>query len=307
MLEIIFLGTSASAPSARRGLPAQIIKRDEYRFLLDCGEGTQRQILQSGVGFKNLTNIFITHGHLDHILGLGGLISTLARWETLPEMNIYGGENTLERIHDLLFNIVLKGGKPDMSIHLHPIQEGVIFTGSDFKISAFPVFHRGSDSFGYCFQEDERRPFIPELAEALQIPPGPWRRNLVEGITARLPDGRLIEPDMVLGPVKPGLRMIYIGDTGNTEKLVPYVQGADLMVIEATYLETEVEMARKFSHITAREAAQLAAQTGVRQLILTHISRRYRDKDILKEARAVFPNTTLAHDFDVLQVKKAEE
>jgi len=307
LFEIIFLGTSASAPSVRRGLPAQIVKRDEYRFLLDCGEGTQRQILQSGVGFKNLTNILITHGHLDHILGLGGLISTLARWETLPEINIYGGENTLERIRDLLFNVVLKGGRPEMAIHLYPITEGVIFTGGDFKISAFPVFHRGSDSYGYVFQEDERRPFIPKLAEALNIPPGPWRRNLVEGKSVVLPDGRLIEPDMVLGAVKPGLRLVYVGDTGNIERLLPFAQGADLLAIEATYLETEVEMARKFSHITAHEAALLAKQAEVRQLILTHISRRYRDKDILKEARAVFPNTSLAHDFDVVQVKKPEE
>jgi len=145
------------------------------------------------------------------------------------------------------------------------------------------------------------------LAEALNIPPGPWRRNLVEGKSVVLPDGRLIEPDMVLGAVKPGLRLVYVGDTGNIERLLPFAQGADLLATEATYLETEVEMARKFSHITAHEAALLAKQAEVRQLILTHISRRYRDKDILKEARAVFPNTSLAHDFDVVQVKKPEE
>ncbi len=307
MFEHIFLGTSASAPSIRRGLPAQIIKRDEFRFLLDCGEGTQRQILQSGIGFKNLTNVLLTHGHLDHILGLGGLISTLVRWETLPAIHIYGGENTLERVRELLFGVVLKGGRPEMDIELRPIQEGIIFEGGDFTIRAFPVFHRGTDSFGYIFEEDERRPFLPELAAELNIPPGPWRRNLVEGKPAQLPDGRIIEPEMVLGPVKPGLRLVHVGDTGNTERLIPYVQNADLLVIEATYLQSETEMARKFSHITAHEAAMLAKQANVKKLILTHISRRYRDKDILKEARAVFPETTLAHDLDVVQVKRQEE
>jgi ribonuclease Z len=307
LFEIIFLGTSASAPSIQRGLPAQIIKRDEFRFLLDCGEGTQRQILQSGIGFKNLTNILITHGHLDHILGLGGLISTLVRWETLPKIDIYGGEHTLERIRELLFGVVLKGGRPDMAINLKPVTEGVIFSGDDFKIHAVPVFHRGSDSYGYIFQEDERRPFLPQLADELDIPPGPWRRDLVDGKPAKLPDGRLIEPDMVLGPVKPGLRLACIGDTGNTERLVKYVRGADLLIIEATYLESEADMARRYSHITAREAAELARQAGVKRLILSHLSRRYRDKDILKEARAVFPETSLAHDMDVVQVKRQEE
>ncbi len=307
MFEIIFLGTSASAPSVHRGLPAQIIKRDEHRFLIDCGEGTQRQILQSGVGFKNLTKILVTHGHLDHILGLGGLISTLARWEAIPAIDIFGGKNTLERIDDLIFRVVLRGAHSPMKINMHQIEEGLLFSEDDFQITAFPVFHRGSDSFGFQFQENDRRPFIPEKAEALGIPPGPWRRQLVEGKQATLPDGRVIEPEMVLGPLKPGIRFVHVGDTGEIETLAQYAQNADTLVIEATYLEVDTEMASKFSHITARSAASLAKQAGVRQLILTHISRRYREKDILKEARAVFPNTFLARDFDVYQVKRAEE
>ena len=127
MYEIVFLGTSASAPSARRGLSAQVVKHDEYRFLIDCGEGTQRQILQSGIGFKHLNHILITHGHLDHILGLAGLLSTFMRWETIEELNIYGGRWALDRIQDLLYGVVLRGGRPPMALNLREIKPGVFF------------------------------------------------------------------------------------------------------------------------------------------------------------------------------------
>lgn len=305
MFEIVFLGTSASAPSIQRGLPAQVIKHGEYRFLVDCGEGTQRQILRSGIGFKNLNQILITHGHLDHILGLGGLISTMVRWEAIDNIEIYGGQGALERIHDLIYGVILRGAHSSIAIDFHPIQEGVFFETKEFKITAFPVIHRGSDSFGYLFEEFGRRPFLPEKAEALNIPPGPWRRDLVEGKGVTLPDGRIIDPEMVLGVFKPGLRLVHIGDTGKTENLVKYCQNVDTLVVEATYLEAESEMAQQFSHLTAHRAAELAITAGAKQLILTHISRRYSEKEILKEAQDVFPNVSIARDFDVFQVKSA--
>ncbi len=146
MFEITFLGTSASAPSVKRGLSAQLIQHDEYRFLVDCGEGTQRQILQAGVGFKRMSRILITHGHLDHILGLAGLLSTFMRWEAIEAMEIYAGRAALERIHDLLYGVVLRGAAPPMPINMIPLDPGVFFTGSDFTITAFPVFHRSPDS-----------------------------------------------------------------------------------------------------------------------------------------------------------------
>ncbi|MEJ5203420.1 MAG: MBL fold metallo-hydrolase, partial [Anaerolineales bacterium] len=139
MFELIFLGTSASAPSPRRSLPAQVVKHDEHRFLIDCGEGTQRQILTSGIGFKRLNRILITHSHLDHILGLAGLLSTLMRWETMEELEIYAGPISLERIHDLLFGVVLRGANPPMPIHLRPLNGRVFFEAEDFSVSAFPV------------------------------------------------------------------------------------------------------------------------------------------------------------------------
>jgi ribonuclease Z len=304
LFEIVFLGTSASAPSVRRGLPAQVIKRDEHRFLVDCGEGTQRQILQSGIGFKNLNKILITHGHLDHILGLGGLIATLSRWEAINKIDIYGGATALERVSDLIYGVVLRGAKPSLSINIKPIKSGRIFETSKFTVTAFPVYHRGGGSLGYVFEEKERRPFLTEKAEELGIPPGPWRRDLVEGRTATLPDGRQIDPDMVMGDLKPGTKLVHIGDTGRIDKLVKICKDADCIVVEATYLRPEADLARRFSHITAQTAAELALKANARQLILTHISRRYREKDILKEAQEVFKEVFVARDMDVYQVKR---
>jgi ribonuclease Z len=304
LFEIVFLGTSASAPSAKRGLSAQIVKHDEYRFLIDCGEGTQRQILQSGLGFKHLNNILITHGHLDHILGLAGLLSTFMRWESLDELNIYSGKWALERIHDLLYGVVLRGGQSPMTLNLREIQPGVFFEADDFSVTAFPVYHRGSDSLGYRFEERSHRPFLPEKAEALGVPAGPLRRDLVDGKAVKLPDGRKVKPDEVLGPLKPGIRFVHIGDTGRTEDLVEPCRDADALVIESTYLEEEAEMAKQFSHLTARQAAGLAVQAGVKRLILTHLSRRYREKDVLAEARAVFENVSVARDFDAYSIKQ---
>jgi ribonuclease Z len=304
MFEIIFLGTSASAPSAKRGLSAQVVKHDEFRFLIDCGEGTQRQILQSGLGFKNLSHILITHGHLDHILGLAGLLSTFMRWEAIDEINIYSGKWALDRIHDLLYDVVLRGGQAPMTLNLHELKPGVFFDVDNFSITAFPVFHRGSDSLGFRFEERSHRPFLPEKAQELGVPAGPIRRDLVNGKTVTLADGRRIGPEEVLGPIMPGVRLVHIGDTGRIEDLVAPCQGVNTLVIESTYLEEEAEMARKFSHLTAKMAAELAVRAGVGQLILTHLSRRYREKDILAEAQAFFPNVRVAHDFDIFSIKQ---
>lgn len=304
MFEILFLGTSASAPSARRGLSAQLVMHDEYRFLVDCGEGTQRQIMQSGIGFKRLHRILITHGHLDHILGLAGLLSTFTRWETIEFLELYGGASALERIRDLLYGVVLRGVRPPMEIRFISIQPGVIFDADDFSVTAFPVYHRGTDCFGYLFEEKSRRPFLPEQAEALNIPPGPWRRDLVNGKAVSLPDGRLIQPDQVLGPLRQGVRLVHVGDAGRTSDLETVCQDADGLVIEATYLDEETQMADEFAHLTARRAAELAVKAGVKNLVLTHISRRYRERDVIAEARSVFPTALVARDFDYYQLRR---
>ncbi|MEN6434197.1 MAG: ribonuclease Z [Anaerolineaceae bacterium] len=303
MFELVFLGTSASAPAPRRNLPALVIKHDEYRFLVDCGEGTQRQILQAGIGFKRLNNILITHGHLDHILGLAGLLSTYMRWEMIDEMNIYGGKNALDRIHELLYGVVLRGAQPQINLHFNVLSSGPFFDGGSFTISAFPVQHRGSDNLGYVFEEKGRRPFLNEKAEALGIPPGPIRRKLVDGESITLDNGRVVAPEDVLGEYKAGTRLVVVGDTGNTENLIDVCRNADGLVIESTYLQEEAEMASQFGHLTAKDSALLAKEAGVKQLFLTHLSRRYREKDVQAEAQQYFENVQVARDFDTFIVR----
>ncbi len=298
MFEIVFLGTSASAPSIHRGLPAQIILAGEHRFLIDCGEGTQRQILRSGVGFKRLNKILLTHSHLDHILGLGGLVSTFASWEEMSELEIWGGKPTLDRVQKLLFGVVLDYERLPIKIHLIDLKPGKLMETKDFTVSAFPVTHRGQGNFGFIFQEKSRRPFLTDKAETLHIPIGPERARLVKGETVTLKDGSIIQPDMVLGETIRGAKLVHIGDTSRTDNVIEFVRDADALVIEATFLNENVEEARAFGHITAREAATLALENGVKTLLLTHVSRRYRERDIIDEARHIFPNTYVVRDLD---------
>ncbi len=301
MIEIIFLGTSASAPSIHRGLAAQVVLYKDYRFLVDCGEGTQRQILQSGLGFKRMNKILLTHGHLDHILGLGGLISTFARWETVEHVEIYGGAWALERVHDLIYGVALRGAEPQIRIDLIEVRPGIVLESDTFEVVAFPVSHRGS-CLGYAFREKARRPFLDKQAEALGVPRGPERRQLVAGEAVTLADGRVIRPDQVLGPSKKGACLVHVGDSGRTDNLVDVARDADMLVIEATYLRPESDMARRFGHLTAAQAARLARDAGVHRLVLTHVSRRYREVQIVEEARSVFPGAIVARDFDHFRV-----
>ncbi len=301
MFEILFLGTSASAPSVERGLPASMVIYRDQRFLVDCGEGTQRQLLRSRLGFKRLDKVLLTHGHLDHILGLGGLVSTFARWEAINEFEIYGGRWALDRVRDLM-NVVLRGGEPGMNISLQEIAPGPIWSDNTMTITAFPVSHRGTGCFGYVFQERARRPFLAEKAEELGVPAGPERRRLVDGQPVEVPGGRIVYPEEVLGPEIPGTKLVYVGDTGRVEDLVQVAAGADALVIEATYLEVEAELAAQFGHITAVQAATLAREAGVRCLFLVHISRRYSERMVLAEATPIFPHTIVPRDLDHYRV-----
>lgn len=304
MFEIVFLGTSASAPSIYRGLSATAILAGEHRFLIDCGEGTQRQILRSGIGFKRLNRILLTHGHLDHILGLGGLMSTFAHWESINTVDIVGGKATLDRVSALLFGVVLDYERLAIDIRLHPLTPGMILEAKQFNVSAFPVSHRGPGCFGFAFEENAHRPFLAGKADALGVPVGPERGQLVAGQNITLADGRIIAPEMVLGDVINGTKLVYIGDTGRTDNLREYVQDAHTLIIEATFLDGEAEEARRFGHITARQAAELAAECNVGSLILNHVSRRYRESDIIAEARRYFPQAYVARDLDRFAAKR---
>jgi ribonuclease Z len=275
----------------------------EYRFMVDCGEGTQRQLLRSGLGFRRLDRILLTHGHLDHILGLAGLASTFSRWEMIDRIEIYGGKWALDRVESLM-GVVFGRYRPPIRVVLTDLKPGVLLEDGSFQLSAFPVTHRGPGNFGYIFQEKARRPFLVEKARFLGVPEGPERARLVQGKQVTLADGRTIQPDEVLGPPRPGTKFVFVGDTARIDNLVEPARDADALVIESTYTSLEADVAREFGHLTARQAAELAEAAGVQHLILNHISRRYSEREILEEARPVFPEVIVARDLDHYQIRR---
>lgn len=303
MFELTFLGTAASAPLPKRGLSSALVAHGEHRFMVDCGEGTQRQLLTSGLGFRRLEHILLTHGHLDHLLGLGGILSTLGQWETIDGVTIYGGKTTLDKAEDLIYRIVFRGGRPPLRIDMVELRPGPVLESDDFTVSAFPVRHRGPDCFGFVFEEPPRRPFLNDKATALGVPPGPERRTLVQGRPITLADGRVVQPEDVLGELRQGAKLVITGDVGETSSILPIVQGATTLVTEATYSDSDGDLARDHGHLSAGQAARLARDAAVAQLILTHISGRHRERDLEDEARAIFPNTIVARDFDAFKIR----
>ncbi|MEL6524756.1 MAG: ribonuclease Z [Chloroflexota bacterium] len=307
MFDIVFLGTSASAPSIYRGLSSQAILAGEDRFLVDCGEGTQRQILRSGIGFKKLNRILLTHSHLDHILGLGGLVSTFTRWESLEELFFYGSAHTLERVRSLIYDVVMPYGSPQVPLHFTELDRPMtIYEGNQFDVQCFPVTHRGPGCFGYIFQEHDHRPFLAEKADELGVPFGPERGRLVKGESVTLDDGRVITPDMMLGETIVGTKVVITGDIARLDNIVDYVANADVLITEATFLDSERDEANSFGHITAKQAGEFAHEMNVKHLLLTHISRRYREFEVVKEARETFPDSYVVRDLDHFSIRRGQ-
>ncbi|TFV41850.1 ribonuclease Z [Bradyrhizobium frederickii] len=297
MFALTFLGTSASVPSAERNHPALLVEAAGKRVLVDCGEGTQRQLLRSGSGFRRLDRVLLTHAHLDHVLGIPGLFSTLGLRQSAEVMSIHGGPGTLDIVIRMLAGLWGAGRAP-IAVEFAALSEGQVIDAGDFAIACFPVRHRDTDSFGFAFQSPSRRHLQPDRLAALGVPDGPLRGELAAGRAVVIEGDRMVDPEDVLGPPSGGKKLVVIGDTETTEGLPQHVAGADLLVIEATFLERDAATARDYGHLTAAEAAALAAAGNVRQLVLTHLSGRYEDDEILAEAARIFPNTRIAADFD---------
>ena len=305
MFEVVFLGTAGGVPSVDRGLPALMVLHRQRRFLVDCGEGTQRQLLKSGVGLRRLERVLLTHAHLDHLLGIGGLVATLALLEAGHSLTVYGGAAALRAVHSLLTEVVWPDGPPRFEISSSVLEPGVIIEDDHLGVRAFPVSHRGAENFGFVFEEKPRLRMLPERLAALDVPAGPERRRLLRGDTVVLPDGRRVAPDEVLAPPQPGTRLIVVGDAADADELVEEVRGADALIIEATFLERDADKAAERSHLTAAQAARLARAANLRALYLTHLSSRYEQAEIEAEARAIFPGAVVARDFDRITVRAA--
>ncbi|WP_027532280.1 ribonuclease Z [Bradyrhizobium sp. WSM3983] len=301
MFALTLLGTSASVPSAERNHPALLLEAAGERILIDCGEGTQRQLLRSGAGFRRLDRILLTHGHLDHVLGIPGLFSTLGLRQTSDLMTIHGGPGTLDIVIRMLAGLWGEGRAP-IAIEFAPLSEGPVVDAGEFTIDCFPVRHRDTDSFGFVFQSPARRHLLSDRLSALGVPDGPMRGELAAGRSVTIEGGRTIDPEDVLGAPNSGKKLVVIGDTETTEGLSKHVAGADLLVIEATFLDRDSPTARDYGHLTAAEAATFAAANSVRQLVLTHLSGRYEDEEILAEAAKIFPDVRIAADFDRITV-----
>lgn len=301
MFALTFLGTSASVPSAERNHPALLLEAAGQRILIDCGEGTQRQLLRSGAGFRRLDRILLTHGHLDHVLGIPGLFSTLRLRQTSDLMTIHGGSDTLDIVIRMLAGLWGEDRAP-IAIEFAPLSKGPVIDAGDFMIDCFPVRHRDTNSFGFVFQSPARRHLLPDRLSALDVPDGPLRGELAAGRSVTIEGGRTIDPGDVLGAPSGGKKLVVIGDTETTEALSKHVADADLLVIEATFLDRDAPIARDYGHLTAAEAARFAAANHVRQLVLTHLSGRYEDDELLAEAVKIFPNVRIAADFDRITV-----
>jgi ribonuclease Z len=301
MFNLTFLGTSASVPSAERNHPGLLVEAGSHRILVDCGEGTQRQLLRSGAGFRRLDRLLLTHAHFDHVLGIPGLFSTLRLCQSEDLVTIHGSPGTLDVVVRMLAGLWGEGRAP-IPLELVPLQPGLVLDADEFSVGCFPVRHRDTDSYAFDFQSPPRRHLRADRLAAFGVPDGPIRKDLVEGRSITLADGRTIAPESVLGPPEGARKLVIVGDTETTDGLAQYVEGADMLVIEATFLARDAALARDYGHLTAAEAALLAAANGVKQLVLTHISGRYPDEEILAEATRAFPNSRLATDFTTITV-----
>ncbi len=278
------------------------MRRGGDRFLVDCGEGTQRQLLRSGVGLIELQEVFVTHYHADHYLGLPGMLKTFSlRGRDVP-LTIYGPPG----LRDLFDGLKRIFGRLTYPLDLQELRAGESLDRGEYRIVTFPVRH-GIPGLGYALVEEPRPGrFDVEAARALEVPEGPAWGALQHGQTVDLPDGRSVTPDQVLGTARAGRKLVITGDTRPARSVLEIALDADLLIHDGTFSGEEQERADETCHTTAADAAEVARVAGVRMLALTHLSNRYFGAEIMREARAVFPETVVPRDFDIIEVRFAE-
>jgi ribonuclease Z len=303
-MRVTFLGTSGAVPTTQRNTSALLVNREGDRLLFDCGEGTQRQMMRFSTGF-DVDHIFVTHLHGDHVLGIPGLIQTFDFNDRETPLAIHTPSGTRGEIEDL---VTLVGTSPSFPVRIHEVTAGdVALDGEDLEIRVVEVDHRAR-AVGYAIVEDDRKGRFDrqKAEEQLGIPPGPKYSKLHDGEPVETDEGRVVQPEEVVGPPRPGRRMVYTGDTRPVDSVIEAAAEADLLIHDATFAEDRRERAGQTGHSTAKQAAEIANRAGAKRLALTHISTRYAGQSgrLEDEAREVFEGERafLPDDGDELDV-----
>jgi ribonuclease Z len=301
-LDVVFLGTAGSMPTAQRAPAALLVRRGGDKLLFDCAEGTQRQLLRSSVGLLELEEVFVTHFHADHILGLPGMFKTFAlRGRELP-LVVFGPRGLV----DLLGSLKRVVGKLSYELRVVELEPGDVLERDGYRLATFGVAH-GVPALGWSLIEATRPGrFDVAGADALGVPNGPERGALQGGEPVTLAGGQTVTPEQVLGPPRPGRTLVITGDTAPTDGIVEAAWGADVLVTEATFADEDRERAEDTKHQTATQAAETARRANVALLALTHLSNRYFGPEIAQEAREIFPETVVPRDFDVIEIPYVE-
>ncbi|HET9150148.1 MAG TPA: ribonuclease Z [Gemmatimonadales bacterium] len=293
-LSVTFLGTGAACPSVERNVSALALQREGETLLFDCGEGTQRQMMRYGASFA-FREIFFSHYHADHVLGVTGLLRTMGLMDRTEPVTLYGPKGA-ERILGAAISLGIERNK--FPVEVVEVRAGDRLARKEYDLVTFETEHR-ADTIGWALMEHERLGrFDPAMARSLGVPEGPLWGRIHKGQAVTLEDGRVVEPSQLVGPTRPGRTVVYTGDTRPCDGVRRAARGADLLIHEATFSEEERARAVETGHSTAREAAEVAREAGVRQLVLTHISPRYSREapELLAEAKAVFPEVSVARD-----------
>jgi ribonuclease Z len=297
-LDLVFLGTSGSMPTAQRAPTAILLRRGGERLLFDCAEGTQRQLLRSNVGLVELREVFLTHYHADHYLGLPGMLKTFALRGRETPMTIYGPPG-LQELFGALRRIF---GRLTYPYELVELAAGAVLERGEYRLVTFPVNH-GVSAVGYALVEAARPGRFDVVgADALGVPEGPERGALQRGESVTLAEGQVISPENVLGEPRPGRKVVISADTAYSQSVVEAARDADVLVHEATFSEEERQRADETLHSTAAQAAEVARAAGVGLLALTHLSNRYFGGEIEREAQEVFADTVVPRDLDIIVV-----